>query len=305
MKKLFQLSLLALFIWIGYQVVYKPPAQKAMDQAVLQREKVNTFTEGFENANSFSDLFPKDWSRWHELLIQNSEFSIRRPIKFCMINMPECFTSESLGNYVEIEKGIRRRGQNSLKFYAAPFVKTWFGDSRAAIRRQLFEFEKGDELYFTGWFYFQGPNNQKKSELQNLNQSMFLSFRARNESLRTFGEPGPGLFFSFRNSIGMRFDNWLPAIDQVHQDILDRVHVPLNEWVEIKMRLKLSDQKKEGFVEIWMNDKKIVAEPSQTLPKANTVYSILEIGVGSNLNMKEGQTMYVDNLSVSPTRFID
>jgi hypothetical protein len=134
---------------------------------------------------------------------------------------------------------------------------------------------------------------------------MFLSFRARNESLRTFGEPGPGLFFSFRNSIGMRFDNWLPAIDQVHQDILDRVHVPLNEWVEIKMKLELSDVKSEGFVEVWMNDKKIVAEPAQTLPQADTIYSIMEVGIGSNLRTDESQTMYVDNISVSPSRFND
>ncbi len=54
-----------------------------------------------------------------------------------------------------------------------------------------------------------------------------------------------------------------------------------------------------------MNDKKIIAEPAQTLPRANMKYSILELGVLSNLNLKESQTMYVDNISVSDHRFDD
>jgi hypothetical protein len=35
------------------------------------------------------------------------------------------------------------------------------------------------------------------------------------------------------------------------------------------------------------------------------VYSILEVGIGSNLNINESQTMYVDNITVSPNRFND
>jgi hypothetical protein len=54
-----------------------------------------------------------------------------------------------------------------------------------------------------------------------------------------------------------------------------------------------------------MNDKKIVGERAATLPTADMVYSVLEVGVGSNLNLDESQTMYVDNLNVSPTRFND
>lgn len=276
-----------------------------MDEAVLKQKPINSFKEGFEGLHSYADLFPSDWSRWHEISLQNNELSIKRPIKHCMINIVNCITNETLGNYLAIENGIRRRGKSSLKFYAAPFSKKWFGDSRIAIRRQLFDFGKGDELYFTGWFYFQGPSNVKKRELDNLNQSMFLAFRAKNEGLRTFGEPGPGLFFSFRNSIGLRFDNWLPAVDEVHQDLLDRANLPLNEWVKVKMKLKLSDKKSDGFVEVWMNDKKIIAAPAQTLPRANMKYSILELGVVSNLNLKESQTMYVDNILVSDKRFDD
>ncbi len=276
-----------------------------MDEAILSQETKNTFTEGFENVNSFSELFKDDWSGWHEIILQNNKFSIRRPVQYCMINLADCLNSQNVGNYIELEQGIRRRGKNSLKFYAAPFVKKWFGNSRAAIRRQLFEYENGDDLYFTGWFYFQGPETDKKSELQNLNQSMFLSFRSRNDSLRNFGEPGPALFFNFRNSVALKFDNWLPAMDSAEQDLLDRTNMPLNEWVEVKMHLKLSDKASEGLVEIWMNDKKIIAERTKTLPQANMKYSILEIGVGSNLNSNESQTMYVDNISVSPTRFND
>ena len=305
LKRIIQFSFAFLFIWIGYQVVYKTPDQKAMKEAVLSQESSNTFSEGFENVDSVSELFKEDWSRWHETIIQNNKSSFRRTVQYCMINLSSCVMNESVGNYIAIEKGIRRRGQNSLKFYAEPFGKVWFGDSKAAIRRQLFDFEKGDDVYISGWFYFTGPDDAKKSELQNLNQSMFLSLRSRNDTLRNIGEPGPSLFFSFRNSIGLRYDNWLPAMDVVQQDLLERVHVPLNEWVEIKMHLKLSDIRSEGLVEIWMNDKKIGGERAATLPTADMVYSVLEVGVGSNLNLDESQTMYVDNLNVSPTRFND
>ena len=305
MKRLFQILFLGLICWLGYQLLYKPPQQVAMEEALREQSSSKTFTEGFENADTFKDLFPPDWTRWHEISLQNSKSSIRRPIKYCMLNMAECLTSESLGNYIAIENGLRRRGKNSLKFHAEAFDKTWFGDSRAAIRRHLFDYKKGDEIYFTGWFYFEGPENKTRSELHNLNQSMFLAFRSAHEGVRTFGEPGPGLFFDFRNSIGLQYDNWLPAIDNVEQDILNRLHLPLNEWVEIKVKMKLSDKKSEGFVEIWMNDQKIISEPSQTLPTSDMTYSILEVGVVSNLNQKESQTMYVDNITVSPNRFND
>lgn len=304
-KRIFQFFILGLFLWIGYQVVYQTPAQKMMNEAILTQKTSNTFTEGFENVSSFTGLFKEDWSRWHEVIIQNNRTSIRRPIRYCMINITDCLTNDRIENYIQLEENIRRRGENSLKFYAAPFNKKWFGDSRAAIRRQLFDFGKGDDIYFTGWFYFQGPENSDKTEIQNLNNSLFLSFRSYNNSLRNFGEPGPGLFFNFRNSIALRFDNWLPALDNAEQDLLDRVHVPVNEWVEIKMHLKLSDNPLEGLVEIWMNDKKIIAKRAKTLPHATMVYSILEVGIGSNLNTQESQTMYVDNISVSPTRFND
>jgi hypothetical protein len=304
-KRIFQLSILLLFLWIGYLVVYKSPNQKLMDQAVLAQETTNTFSEGFEKASSFSDLFKSDWSGWHEIIIQNNNFSVRRPIRYCMVNLADCLTNQRLGNYIELEKNIRRRGSQSLKFYVEPFGKKWFGDSRAAIRRQLFEFGNGDDLYFSGWFYFQGPETEAKKEHQNLNQSMFLSFRSYNNSLRNFGEPGPALFFNFRNSVALRFDNWLPAMDRAEQDLLDRVNIPLNEWVEIKMHLKLSDKPSGGLIEVWMNDKKIIAEKAKTLPNPNMVYSILEVGIGSNLNINESQTMYVDNITVSPNRFND
>lgn len=304
-KRIFQFFVLALFLWVGYLVVYKSPNQKMMNEAVLNQKTTNTFTEGFENITSVTELFKTDWSRWHEVILQNNRTSIRRPIRYCMVNLTNCLSNQKLGNYIELEKNIRRRGENSLKFYAAPFSKKWFGDSRAAIRRQLFDFGKDDDLYFTGWFYFQGPPNAEKAELQNLNNSLFLSFRSYNNSLRNFGEPGPSLFFNFRNSIALRFDNWLPALDPAEQDLLDRVHTPLNEWVEIKMHLKLSDNPAEGLIEVWMNDKKIIAKRAKTLPHAKMVYSILEIGIGSNLNTQESQTLYIDNISVSPTRFND
>ncbi len=305
LKKIIKYASIFLFLWIGSQVVYQTPDQKAMKEAVLSQQSTNNFTEGFEGVDSVAELFKEDWTRWHEVIIQNNKFSIRRTVQYCMINLASCITNERTGNYIAIEKNIRRRGKNSLKFYAAPFAKVWFGDSKAAIRRQLFDFGKGDDVYVSGWFYFKGPVDKRTAELQNLNQSMFLSLRSRNGTLRNIGEPGPGLFFSFRNSIGLRYDNWLPAMDIVQQDLLERVHVPLNEWVKIKMHLKLSDVSSEGLVEIWMNDQKIVGERAATLPTDKMKYSILEVGIGSNLNLDESQTMYVDNLSVSPTRFND
>jgi|GEM_PF-7066489 len=305
MRKLLKFSALAFFIWIGYQVVYVTPQQKLMNQEVASRETQNTFVEGFEDAPTTNALFRSDWSRWHELIIQDNNFSIRRPLKYCLISLVDCFTNKAIGNHIEISTDIRRRGKNALKFKAAPFAKKWFGDSRIAIRRQLFDFGKDDHIYFSGWFYFEGPENKRGDEADNLNDNLFLSFRARNESLRTFGEPGPALFFNFRNYIGLRFDNWSPQMKEAHQDLLNRTQMPLNEWAEVKVHLKLSDLESEGLVEIWINDTKIIGERTQTLPRADMKYSILEVGVGSNLNLKHGQTMYVDNIAVSPEKFID
>lgn len=305
MTRVFKWLLILFLLWLGYIFIYTSPGQKAINRELAAHKISNNFTEGFENVSSVSQLFAKDWSRWHEIVLQNNKASIKRPIKHCLINIVDCYLNSKTGNSIELEPNLRRRGKHSIKFSAQNFNKTWLGDSRVALRRQLFDFGKGDDIYFSGWFYFEGPKNPKTEDRVNLNRLMIAAFRAKNQNLRTYGEPGPVLFFSQRNYLGVRFDNWAPEIDEAHQDLLNQITMPLNQWVEIKWHLKLSDIPKEGLVEVWLNDRKIIAENTKTLPRPNLKYSIFELGIGSNLNLNQSQTFYVDNLTISPNRFTD
>ena len=301
-KYVLRLFVLACVGWLAHQFIYQTPNQRLMAEKIREQNTVKAFTEGFEGISTESQLFADDWSTWHELVLQNNNRSIRRPIKYCLINYLSCATTPSLGNHIELVQDIRRRGKNALKFQAGPFPNRWLKGSKVALRRQLFNFKKGDDLYFSGWFYFTGEDDKRNSETDNLKQLSFLSFRSANKNLRTYGEPGLELFVHSKNHLAARITNWSPGMPEIQQDLLNRVKIPLNQWVEIKVHLKLSEDENQGVIEVWQNKNKVLSQRAQTLPSADSVYSILEIGVSSNLNENETQTFYVDNIALSSQR---
>ncbi len=297
MGKIIKIAILLGLLWVGYNVAYQTPEQKKMKEAYTTQPKTNQFFDGFEKASSISDLFPQDYSRWHEVIVQNNEKKIRRPIKYCMLGVYNCTMDENQ-NHFEIQNENTFRGRNALKFTVHPFKRQWFGDSKVAIRRQLFDFKEGDDFYFSGWFYFEGPEDS----VQNLKGLSFLAIRSPHHSLRYLGEPGRRLFFEGQNYIYSDLDNWMPKAKLFSQDLMEQISVPRNKWVNIRVKMKLSGTT-SGQMEVWQNDRKLIHHKGRTLPTPSSVYNILEIGGTGNTNETNIQTLYVDDIWVSKSGF--
>ncbi len=298
MKKLIHLLIIVGLGYVGYHVAYQPPELKKMNELLVTQPTTNVFSNGFEKVEKLRDLFDEDFSIWHEIVLQHNTRAIRRTVRHCMLNKYYCDIDKSLGNYIELDDERKRSGKYSLKFHAEPFDPKFFGDSKAAIRRQLLNFKKGDEIYFSGWFFIEDddPDTEEHHGLS------LLAFRSQSGSLRYLGEPGRRISLEGKGLVYSDTDNWLPQPPIFKQDALDQLHFPEDKWVHVKIYMKLSEGN-DGKMEVWQNDTKILSERGATLPERDTVYSIFEVGILNNQNQVFPQTVYVDDIWISPVKF--
>jgi len=314
MNKIIKIIIVVVIAWLVYDTILFPPNQKTMNKLVDNQEKITDFNDGFENVKNFLDLFPDNFSRWHEIIRQDNTRSLRRPILFCMVSSYYCHITdaEKEKNSITLDKHIFHEGKQSLKFKSQAFKRQWLGESKISIRRHLLDFKNGDDFYFSGWFYLESDKDLKndttierdtKKEVDdNHNFLSFWTLRAENRRVRYHGEPGIGIFLENRNFAYLDITNWLPKPEPMKQELANEMSIPKNKWFELKIHLKLSNSM-NGKGEVWIDDHQIISKKGPTLPEASTVYSILELGIVSNMNESYSQTIYVDDINVSNTGF--
>ena len=89
-----------------------------------------------------------------------------------------------------------------------------------------------------------------------------------------------------------------PKYQQVQESA---VVFPLDQWVEVKLHLKLS-HKDEGVIQIWQDGKQIVDTTGVTLPLSRAIYSSLEVGISAHSYGDKSSTLWVDDIEVSDVR---
>lgn len=278
-----------------------PPSLKEFEYKKLSQPVTNEFSEDFEDIYSTQELFPDDFSRWHQITLQNNELKIlQKPVKNCFINWFECVTTPEK-NHLEITNEKSRRGDQSLKLTAKPTKLSFGQNSSLAIRRHLFDFGEGDDVYFSGWFYLE--NDLPVGSSRFTKGLAFAGLRSESVSWRYRTEPGRFLLFSHNNNIASDLLFWLPKPEIYEQAILEEVSVPFNRWVNIRFHLKLSNSKELGLVQVWQDNKKILYKKGQTLPESGTTYSILELGITKHEDPRNSQTIYLDEIEISDEPF--
>ena len=58
--------------------------------------------------------------------------------------------------------------------------------------------------------------------------------------------------------------------------------------------------RKNGQVEVWLSDEKIIDASMQTIPLADTVYDSLELGISAT---SRETLMYLDDMKISSEEF--
>lgn len=220
------------------------------------------FRDGFEDSAKLDDLLKKDSSRWNGVELQSS--------------------AGAQTNSVALTSERAHTGKNALKCVAAPFDGK--KASEADIEREGLRFVKGDDVYFSGWYWLEGNTETSSIFLWDL------------ESTTLRNTPGRRLFLQNGEMIASDLGKWWSA--KKFRAVGGAPKFPKNRWVEVKIHLHLSDRE-DGRMQVWQDGVKVLDEAGKTLPRARTVYDRMQVGLTANAGRAQPQTLYVDDVMLS------
>jgi len=159
------------------------------------------FSDGFEGAAAWNDLFPRDYSRWHG--------SQRTPKE----------------NVVELTHEKVHSGKSAMKFFA----KARRGGSvpKADIERSLLQFKKGDHVWFSGWYFIVGGTDARDVFLWDLEDST------------TYQNPGRRVYIQEGEYLASDLGKTL--FGQTFRQGAKKFPVIKDRWFQIKIHLFLSE----------------------------------------------------------------
>lgn len=221
--------------------------------------KLFRFADGFEDAESLDDLFPRDGRRWHG------------------------FQKEPERNTVVPSSEQARSGTKSLKCAAVP--QQGNAASKADIVLTGLRFVKADHVWFTGWFRLAGETDATCVFLWDL------------EASKKRHSPGRRLYLQSGECLASDLGKWWTG-ETFRQPKGGAVSFPKNRWTRLRIHLFLSERS-EGKMEVWQDGTKVLDANGQTLPTASTVYGRLQIGLTVNGNLRHAQILYVDDVLLS------
>lgn len=229
----------------------------------------STFKSGFE-ATSLLELFgPQGWSV--TTLLSPKADSVP---KYVELNKKLMAGGEFLDNRIDLERNNVREGNTALRFYTVKPAADMI-TSKALLEKNTLCFGKGDDLWFSGWFYVE----------QGM-PSTLVDFESRLWDL------GPGIRLFLRDGKYASLELKFGTKPQYNQ----RTTVfPAGKWVHIKIHLGLSNRE-DGVIEMWQDGKQIISTKGQTLPTHDLFYNSLEVGITAT---NRETVLLVDDVSIS------
>ena len=178
-------------------------------------------------------------------------------------------------------------GQQALKCIADP---TADGASKSSLFQNDMAFYEGSIVEFSAWYYLDETEDRPYLFIMDLEESAPIS---AGPGIRIATEPDGGLFLERKKMIE----------NDIYQSPDTYTTFPKQEWVQVTLRVKLS-QKKQGWIQLYQNSQLLIeANNVRTLPK-DFLYAIqgtaglyTNIEVGITANSPEGPTtLFVDDV---------
>ena len=181
-----------------------------------------------------------------------------------------------LDNRIEPSAAQAHAGTQSLRAYAVP-AGGGTTVSKASVESELMHFTKGDDLWFSGWFYIgQGT------------PTGIVDFET------SFVEDDPGLRVLLDTSYHPRVE--LKWGDKPVYLAIPGTTVPVRKWFHLRLHAFLSEGT-DGRVEMWLDGKQVIGATGQTLPMSDILYDRIEIGITAN---ETGTSeVFVDDMQVA------
>jgi hypothetical protein len=231
------------------------------------------FREDFEDAASTEALLAP--SRWH---VNNADAQ--------GAGTKDNFYD--LGNRIALTREFAHGGDGSLRFHAFPSSRMV---SKASLAKNIMYFTKGDDVYFSGWFFFADTPSIYDG-------GAFTLFDLESSFMKYVG-----LRVIFRKNDSLAFELELPKT-QFRQDSGSEVRFPTGRWVHVETHAFLSDE--AGRVQIWQDGRKVLDKQGRTLPLADTIYDRFELGITAIAKgSRYEKVLYVDDVVISDSPIPD
>jgi hypothetical protein len=237
------------------------------------------FSDGFENAAGIRDLIGLERG-WTSFTLQ----SPGSPTVTDYNNLQARILRGECGfldNRVEPSSEHAHSGRQSLKTLSvAP--GSYHDCTKASLSTTLLHFVKGDDVWFSGWYYV-----EKGGESNTL-----LDLETK------FARGSPGMRICLiHGHVSFQLAKWADN-PRYRQTAWPQTPFPMNRWVQIKARLRLSEAE-DGIIQLWQDGSLIIDQRGQTLPFADVVYNSMEIGLSAHSASSDSAVLYVDDVVIS------
>lgn len=237
------------------------------------------FADGFEGvregARGLSDLI-NDKRQWTSVTLQSA-------------------SAPDVASYVALQKSILAGGDFVEARVEPSSTRAHLGEqslhmltpkgshvlSKASIQTVLAHFVKGDDFWYSAWYYLEKGTPLTLMDLE-----------------ASYIEGGPG----FRIFIG---DTLRPGVELKWGNkptFYATDPLPRNTWVNIKLHLKLSE-KQDGRAELWVDGRSVLEKQMQTLPFAGIVLDRVEVGLSASPANIDTE-LYMDDVHFSKEEII-
>jgi hypothetical protein len=244
-------------------------------QWVVAIAQTPIFEDGFEDAETFMDLFPPDGSRW-------TNFGI---------------TAD--GNTLDLSQEVAHTGTQSLRCHAEPYDGVTA--SKAYISNGFLRFVEGDEAWFELWVFVEGSTRTPDLFLWDLESTGTCTDAdaCPEEGDGTIcPSPGRRLYLQDSNGTPLRSDlgKWCLGEDFVQQPGQE-VPFPTDRWVRLRVFIGLSSRS-EGVMQVWQDDHLVLTNRGYTLPRHDSTYDRLQVGITANGSTMNSATIFLDDVAI-------
>jgi len=235
---------------------------------------LQSMTDGFENATTIRDLVGPVRGFTAITLQSPKAPTVAQYVALRMSILVN--NGNFLDNRIEPSSAQVRSGTRSLRAYAVP-AGGGATVSKASVESELMHFVKGEDLWFSGWFFI---NQGTPRGILDFETSYVLD--------------DPGIRFLMDDSRHPRVE--LKWGTKPTYFSLPGTTVPFRQWFHLQVHSFLSEGP-DGRIDVWLDGRQIIGANGPTLPLPDILYDRLEIGITAN----EASTseVFVDDMKVA------
>lgn len=233
-----------------------------------------SFKAGFEDAQNLQELIGEKYG-WTSFVLQ----SPKAPTVPEYVQLRAEIRAGRSGfrdNRVEPSAERAHSGRQSLRTSSVA-KSAQMQCAKAHLETELLHFVKGDDYWFSGWYFIDSGMPYTISDLK----SSWL-------------DNCPGLRLVLENGEPQFELKWVGK-PRYKQTAGKPAKFPMKQWTHVTIHLKLSDQE-DGLNELWLDGHQIIQAPGRNLPLADTIYNHLEVGIPATL---QEAVLFVDDVQVS------